>query len=72
MCTYLFPPEDIGVPCQQEEFDLNLLRERFQKHTDPIEHHTEELKRIPQIRKTAATADIMNMAEIEENVGVSL
>ena len=25
--TYLLPPEDIGVPCQQEEFDVNLLRE---------------------------------------------
>ena len=24
---YLLPAEDIGVPCQQEEFDLNLLRE---------------------------------------------
>ena len=25
--TYLPPAEDIRVPCQQEEFDLNLLRE---------------------------------------------
>ena len=25
--TYLLPSEDIGVPCLQEEFDLNLLRE---------------------------------------------
>ena len=23
--TFLTPPEDIGIPCQQEEFDLNLL-----------------------------------------------
>ena len=25
--TYLLPPEDIGVPYQQEEFDVNLLRQ---------------------------------------------
>ena len=24
--TFLLSPEDIGVPCQQEDFDLNLLR----------------------------------------------
>ena len=31
-----------------------------------MEHHTEELKRIPLIRKTAVATDIMDMAEIEE------
>ena len=64
---YLLPPEDIGVPCQQEEFDVNLLREQFQKHPDPLEHHAEELKRIPLIRKTAA--DIMDIGETEEKIG---
>ena len=24
--TFLLPPEDMGVPCQQEEFDLNHLK----------------------------------------------
>ena len=66
---YLLPTEDIGVPCQQEEFDLNLLREQFQKHVDSMEHRTEGLKRILLIRKTAAAADIMDMAEIEEKMG---
>ena len=40
---YLLPPVDIGVPCQQEEFNINLLSEQSQKHTDPIEHRAEEL-----------------------------
>ena len=66
---YLLPPEDIGEPCQQEEFDINLLRERFQRHADPMEHHAEELKRIPLIRKAAAATDIMDMVEIEEKIG---
>ena len=50
-------------------FDLNLLRERLYRHTDPMEHHSERLKRIPLIRKTAATADIMEVVEIKEKMG---
>ena len=66
---YLFSPEDIGVACQQEEFDINLLREHFQKQMDPMEHQTEDLKRIPLTRKRAAAADIMDIREIEEKIG---
>ena len=32
--TYLNPQEDIGIPCQQEEFDLDLLEEKLQKDLD--------------------------------------
>ena len=39
------------------------------KDTDPIEHHTEELKRIPLIRKTAVPADTMDLREMEEKIG---
>ena len=39
----MFPPEDIGIPCQQEEFNLN--------------------------KKTAAAADIMDLAEFKEKIG---
>ena len=67
--TYLMPAEDIGVPCQQEEFNLDLLRERLQNHTEPMDHGTQDLKRIPLIRKTAPVADIMDMMEIEEKLG---
>ena len=54
--TYSLPPEDIGVKCQQEEFNLTLLREHFQKHLDQTEPPTDELKRIPLIRKKASAA----------------
>ena len=65
---FQLPPEDIGVPCQQEEFDLDLLRKCLQDDPDVLEHGMEELRRIPLIRKTAAVADIMDLAEIEEKV----
>ena len=34
-----------------------------------MEHHAEELRRIPLIRKTAAAADIMDITEVEEKLG---
>ena len=30
--TFLTPPEDIGVPCQQEQFDLELGRKTTKRH----------------------------------------
>ena len=68
MYTFLYPPEDIGIPCQQEEFDLNLLGEKLEIGQDPSEHHMEELERIPLVRKIAAPADIMDMDEIEDKI----
>ena len=67
-------PEDIGVPCQEEEFNINQLKEQFQSYLDAptSEHHTKELKRIPLIQKTTAPADIMDImdiGELEENKG---
>ena len=32
--TYSVPPEDIGVSCQEEQFDVNQLKERFQSLTE--------------------------------------
>ena len=71
MYTYSVPPEDIGVSCQEEEFDLNQLKEWFQSPTDTTapEHHEKELKRVPLIQKTTAAADIMDIGEIEEKLG---
>ena len=63
--TFLTPPEDIGVPCQQEEFDLELLAEKLQKDPDTSKLHMEELERIPLVKKIAAPADIMDLEEIE-------
>ena len=45
--TFQTPPEDIGVPCQQEEFNLDLLRRRLQDDPEVLEHGMEELRRIP-------------------------
>ena len=42
--TYLNPPEDIGIPCQKEEFDLELLTELLKKDLDTSELGLEELK----------------------------
>ena len=69
ICMYSIPPKDIGVTCQQEEFDLTLLKEHFQKQIDQMEPHIDELKIIPLIRKRAPAAYIMDMKEIEEKIG---
>ena len=65
--TFQMPPEDIGITCQQEEFDLDLLRSRFQDDS-LIEHGMEALTRIPSIKKVAPAADTMDLAEIEEKI----
>ena len=39
--TYLDPPEDIGVPCQKEEFDLAFLRSMLQDEHDVSTVHEE-------------------------------
>ena len=66
--TYLNPPEDIGVPCQQEQFDLELLAEKLQNDLDTSELHVEQLERIPLVKKVAAPADIMDLEEPEYKI----
>ena len=51
--TFLTPSEDIGIPCQQEEFDSD------------SEMCEEELLRISCIKKEAAPADCMDLKEVE-------
>ena len=48
-CIYMFltPPEDIGIPCQKDEFDLELLARKFQNDPENSEMCVEELERIP-------------------------
>ena len=53
--TFLTLPEDIGVPCQQEEFNMNLLAEKLENSQIPTEHRIEELERIPLIKKLSRT-----------------
>ena len=66
--TFLTPPEDIGIPCQAEEFDLELLAEKLQKDPEANELCMEELERIPLIKKIAALADIMDLEKVEHKI----
>ena len=68
MYTYLNPLADIGVPCQQEQFDLELLAEKLQNDLDTSELCVEELERIPLVKKVAAPADIMDLEEVEYKI----
>ena len=63
--TFLTPREDIDIPCQQEEFNLELLARKFQNDPENSEMCVEELERIPRIRKEAAPADCMDLVEVE-------
>ena len=64
----LQPPENIGVPCQQEPFDLELLTEKLQNDFDTSELRVEELERISLVRKVAEPADIMDLEEVEYKI----
>ena len=59
--TFLTPSEDIGIPCQQEEFDLELLARQLKNDPENSEMCKEELIRIPCIKKEAAPADCMDL-----------
>ena len=63
--TFLTPSEDIGIPCQQEEFNLDLLTRKLQKDPEDSKMCEEELLRIPCIKKEAAPADCMDLKEVE-------
>ena len=68
MYTYSTPTEDIGVPCQAEEFDIETLREHFMGQPDDSDLQTDKLTKVPLIRKMAPMADIMDLREIEEKI----
>ena len=63
--TFLTPSEDIGIPCQQEEFDLELLARKLQNDPENSKMCEEELVRILCIKKEAAPADCMDLEEVE-------
>ena len=66
--TFLAPPEDIGVSCQQEQFDLELLTALLQNEKDMSTVHEEKLKRIPMIKKIAGPADVMDKEEAKSKI----
>ena len=66
--TYLDPPENIGITCQKEPFDIEFLRDTLQGeyNTGPMEEET--LERIPSMKKLVCPADIMPKEEAEYKV----
>ena len=66
--TYLDPPENIGITCQKEPFDIESLRDTLQgKHnTGPMQE--ERLERIPSVKKLVGPADVMPREEAEYKV----
>ena len=66
--TYLDPPEDIGVSCQKEEFDLEFLRSILQDKHDASTVQEEKLERIPRVKKVAGPVDVMDREEAEYKV----
>ena len=68
MLTYLDPPENIGITCQKEPFNIESLRDTLQgKHnTSPMQE--ERLERIPSVKKLVGPADVMPSEEAEYKV----
>ena len=66
--TYLDPPEDIGIKCQKEPFDLESLKDILQGEQDTGTLQEERLERIPSIKKLARPADVMPREEAEYKV----
>ena len=66
--TYLDPPENIGVSCQKDAFDLEFLRNLLQVEQDISIMNEEQLERIPSIKKIAGLADVMDREEAEHKI----
>ena len=63
--TFSQPPEDIGVACQADMFDNDLLQDQFRARASAMTlgDREEELERIPIIKKTSPVADTMDTSE---------
>ena len=66
--TYLDPPENIGITCQKEPFDIESLRDTLQGEHNTGTMQEERLKRIPSVKKLVGPADIMPSEEAEYKV----
>ena len=54
--TYLSPPENIGISCQKDPFDLESLRNMLREEQDISMAQEESLERIPKHQKTGRTS----------------
>ena len=66
--TYLSPPENIGISCQKDPFDLELVRNMLREEQDISMTQEEALERIPNIKKLAGPADTMSLEETEQKI----
>ena len=66
--TYLSPPENIGISCQKDPFDLELLCNMLLEEQDISMAQEEALERIPNIKKLAGPADTMSLEETEQKI----
>ena len=66
--TYLDPPENIGITCQKEPFDIESLRDTLQGESNTGPMQEERLERIPSVKKLGGPADIMPSEEAEYKV----
>ena len=66
--TYLSPPENIGISCQKDPFDLEFLRNMLREEQDISMAQEETLERIPNIKKLAGPADMMSLEETEQKI----
>ena len=68
MLTYLDPPEDIGIKCQKEPFNLESLRDTLQGEQDTGTMQEERLERIPSVKKLVGPAEVIPREEAEYKV----
>ena len=66
--TYLDPPENIGITCQKEPFEIESLRDTLQCKNNTGLMQEERLERIPSVRKLVGQADVMPSEEAEHKV----
>ena len=66
--TYLDPPENIGITCQKESFDIESLRDTLQGEGNTGPMQEERLERIPSVKKLVGPADVMPREEAEYKV----
>ena len=60
--------QNIGIPCQKDPFDLELLRNMLREEQDISMAQEEALERIPNIKKLAGPADMMSLEETEQKI----
>ena len=66
--TYLDPPENIGITCQKEPFEIESLRDTLQGESNTGPMQEERLQRFPSVKKLVGPADIMPSKEAEYKV----